>query len=169
MDEEGVVRTMEAAYLEFGPGLRRRISALVRDPATAEDLTQEAFLRLLAEIRADRAPENVGGWLWRVARNLVISRGRRMAVADRHRGELIRDIEFRSPEFVAIQEEAQSEVISALGVLDRTGLAAVVMAAHGRSAPEIAQSIGRSPNATRTLLCRARARVRAAVVAAHPV
>jgi hypothetical protein len=42
------------------------------------------------------------------------------------------------------------------------------MAAHGVPAPEIARSIGRSPNATRTLLCRARARVRAAVLAAHP-
>ena len=168
MDEEGVARIMEAAYLEFEPGLRRRLTALVRDPATAEDLTQEAFLRLLGEVRADRVPANVGGWLWCVARNLVTSRGRRIAVADRHRGELLRDIEYASPEAVAIQEEAHSEVISALGVLDRTGLAAVTMAAHGLSAPEIAKSIGRSPNATRTLLCRARARVRAAVVAAHP-
>jgi RNA polymerase sigma-70 factor (ECF subfamily) len=168
VDEEKVARTMEAAYLEFEPGLRRRLTALVRDPTTAEDLTQEAFLRLLAEVRADRTPENVGGWLWRVARNLVTSRGRRMAVADRHRGELVRDVEFASPEVVAIQGEAQSELIAALGVLDRTGLAAVTMAAHGLSAPEIGQSIGRSPNATRTLLCRARARVRAAVLAAHP-
>jgi RNA polymerase sigma factor (sigma-70 family) len=169
VDEKEVARLMEAAYLEFEPALRRRLTALVRDPATAEDLTQEAFLRLLGEIRADRAPENTGGWLWRVGRNLVTSRGRRIAVADRHRSELVRDIDFASPEIVAIQEEAQSEVISALGVLDRTGLTAVTMAAHGLSAPEIAQSIGRSPNATRTLLCRARARVRAAVVAAHPV
>lgn len=169
VDEKKVTRLMEAAYLEFEPALRRRLTVLVRDPATAEDLTQEAFLRLLAEIRADRAPENTGGWLWRVGRNLVTSRGRRIAVADRHRSELVRDIDFASPEIVAIQEEAQSEVISALGVLDRTGLTAVTMAAHGLSAPEIAQSIGRSPNATRTLLCRARARVRAAVVAAHPV
>ena len=169
MDEERVTRIMEAAYLEFEPGLRRRLTTLVRDTAAAEDLTQEAFLRLLAEVRADRAPENMGGWLWRVGRNLVISRGRRIAVADRHRSALVRDIEFASPEILAIQEEARSEVISALGVLDRSGLTAVTMAAHGHSAPEIAQSIGRSPNATRTLLCRARARVRAAVVAAHPV
>jgi DNA-directed RNA polymerase specialized sigma24 family protein len=67
-----------------------------------------------------------------------------------------------------MQDEAQSEVIAALAVLDSTGLTAVTMAAHGVPAPEIARSIGRSPNATRTLLCRARARVRAAVLAAHP-
>jgi RNA polymerase sigma-70 factor (ECF subfamily) len=169
VDEEGVARIMEAAYLEFEPGLRRRLTALVRDPASAEDLSQEAFVRLIGEVQANGAPASVGGWLWCVGRNLATSRGRRIAVADRHRGELVREIEFASPETVAIREEAHSEVISALGVLDQTGLTAVTMAAHGLSAPEIGKSIGRSPNATRTLLCRARARVRAAVVAAHPV
>ena len=168
MDDDGIARIMESAYAQFEPGLRRRLTALVRDPATAEDLTQEAFLRLLGEVRAGRVPENIGGWLWRVGHNLATSRGRRIAVADRHRSELVRDPEFASPETVAIQDEAQSEVIAALAVLDSTGLTAVTMAAHGVPAPEIARSIGRSPNATRTLLCRARARVRAAVLAAHP-
>ena len=169
MDEEGIARILESAYAEFEPGLRRRLTALTRDPATAEDLTQEAFLRLLAEVRAGHTPENIGGWLWCVGRNLATSRGRRIAVADRHRAQLIHDIELASPETVAIQAEAQSEIVEALAVLDRTGFAAVMMAAHGVSAPEIGRSIGRSPNATRTLLCRARARVRAAVLAAHPV
>jgi len=168
VDDDGIARIMESAYAQFEPGLRRRLTALVRDPATAEDLTQEAFLRLLGEVRAGRVPENIGGWLWRVGHNLATSRGRRIAVADRHRSELVRDPEFASPETVAIQDEAQSEVIAALAVLDSTGLTAVTMAAHGVPAPEIARSIGRSPNATRTLLCRARARVRAAVLAAHP-
>ena len=169
MDEERISRIMESAYEEFAAPLRRRLTSLVRDPATAEDLTQEAFVRLLGEVRADRVPESIGGWLWRVARNLVTSRGRRIAVADRHRGELVRDIEFATPEAAAIQDEAHSEVVAALAVLDRTGLAVVMMAAHGLSGPEIARSIGRSPNATRTLLCRSRARVREAVLAAHPV
>ena len=168
MDEEGIARFMESAYAEFEPGLRRRLTALVRDPATAEDLTQEAFLRLLGQVREGRPPENIGGWLWRVGHNLATSRGRRIAVADRHRGDLLGELEFASPETAAIEDEAQSEVIAALAVLDQTGRTAVTMAAHGVSATEIARFIGRSPNATRTLLCRARARVRAEVMAAHP-
>jgi DNA-directed RNA polymerase specialized sigma24 family protein len=64
VDEDGVARIMAATYLEFEPGLRRRLTALVRDPATAEDLSQEAFVRLIGELRANGAPANVGGWLW---------------------------------------------------------------------------------------------------------
>jgi DNA-directed RNA polymerase specialized sigma24 family protein len=58
VDEEDVALIMEAAYLEFEPGLRRRLTALVRDPATAEDLSQEAFVRLIGEFRPNGAPAN---------------------------------------------------------------------------------------------------------------
>ena len=168
MDEAGITRIMEAAYAEHEPSLRRRLTAFVRDEATAQDLTQESFVRLLAEVRLDRIPENMGGWLWRVGHNLATSRGRRIAVADRHRRELVHDIEFSSPETVAIAEEAHAEVLAALAVLDGTGRAAVTMAAEGLSGPEIARMIGRTPSATRTLLCRARARLREEVLSAHP-
>jgi RNA polymerase sigma-70 factor (ECF subfamily) len=168
MDAQAVGQIMEGAYAEFEPSLRRRLTAITRDPATAEDLTQEAFVRLLAEVQADRVPDNIGGWLWRVARNLATSRGRRISVADRHRRELVRDIEFASPETVAISEEAHAEVLAALTLLDDCGRVAVTLAAQGLSGPEIARSIGRTPSATRTLLCRARARVRETVLAAHP-
>ncbi len=168
MDEGRSTRIVEAAYAEYEPSLRRRLAAFVRDEATAQDLTQETFVRLLAEVRADRVPENMGGWLWRVGHNLATSRGRRIAVADRHQRELVRDIEFSSPETVAIAEEAQAEVLAALAVLDGTGRAAVTLAAQGLTGPEIARSIGRTPSATRTLLCRSRARIREAVLAAHP-
>ena len=124
-----------------GPGAERAAAKPRADGAAARgveiDVADRASVEAgFAEVRADRTPENIGGWLWRVGRNLVTSRGRRMAVADRHRGELVRDIEFASPELVAIQGEAQSEVISALEVLDRTGLTAVTMAAHGMSADD---------------------------------
>jgi DNA-directed RNA polymerase specialized sigma24 family protein len=58
VDEDGVARIMAATYLEFEPGLRRRLTALVRDPATAEDLSQEAFVRLIGEFRPNGAPAN---------------------------------------------------------------------------------------------------------------
>ena len=168
MKEAEVDTIMGAAFAEFEPSLRRRLTALVRDTAAAEDLAQETFLRLLAEVRSDRVPENLGGWLWRVGANLATSRGRRIAVADRHRRELAYDNEVSSPETMAIAEEARAEVLAVLAVLDGTGRAAITMAAQGMTGPEIAQSLGRTPSATRTLLCRARARVREAVLAAHP-
>ena len=148
--------------------LRRRLTALTHDPATAEDIAQEAYLRLVIEIRAVGVPDNMGGWLWRVAHNLVVSRGRRLAVAERHRAELLPESMSTSPETIAIRAEAEREVLDALAELDTTGRTAVTMAAWGVTGPEIAQAIGRTDNATRTLLCRARARVHAAVLHAQP-
>ena len=52
-----------------------------RDEVAAEDLVQETFLRLTAEVRQGRVPDNVRAWLYRVASNLAISRGRRVATA----------------------------------------------------------------------------------------
>ena len=164
----GADAIVERAYTEHHAALRRRLTALTRDPATAEDIVQEAFLRLVIEIRAVGVPDNVGGWLWRVAHNLAVSRGRRMAVADRHRVELLPESLSTSPETLAIRAEAEREVVDALAELDGMGRTAVTMAAWGVSGPEIAQAIGRTESATRTLLCRARAQVRAAVVHAQP-
>ena len=50
-------------------------------PGVAEDLLQEAFLRLTREVRADRTPDNVRAWLYRVGANLAVSRGRRITSA----------------------------------------------------------------------------------------
>src|SRR5215211_4492638 len=52
-----------------------------RDQAAAEDLLQDAFLRLAQEIAAGRSPDNVRAWLYRVAANLIISRARRRKTA----------------------------------------------------------------------------------------
>jgi predicted RNA polymerase sigma factor len=38
-----------------------------RDPGVAEDLVQEAFLRLTREVSSGREPTNVRAWLYRVA------------------------------------------------------------------------------------------------------
>lgn len=59
---------------EYGPGLRRFFSRRA-GPNDAEDLVQEVFLRLQA--RADSGPvENVGGYLFKMARNVLVSRYR---------------------------------------------------------------------------------------------
>jgi RNA polymerase sigma-70 factor (ECF subfamily) len=44
--------------------------------ADAEDLTQEAFLRLYRHLHEGKEIENVRSWLFQVARNLAVSRAR---------------------------------------------------------------------------------------------
>jgi RNA polymerase sigma-70 factor (ECF subfamily) len=131
-----------------------------RDPEAAEDVTQEAFIRLLAEVRAGRAPENVGGWLYRAVSNLVISRARRAAVARRLAPRLAEVAGPDQPDAVALRRESQAELRRALASLSKDERTALLLAASGASGVEIAARLGRSHGATRALMCRARTRLR---------
>ena len=77
-------RIVEAAWTEHGPALNAYLTSLTRDPSAAEDIAQEAFLRLTREVGAGRTPDNIGGWLHRVATNLAMSRARHNQVVDRY-------------------------------------------------------------------------------------
>ena len=153
-------RLVEAAFIEHQAGLVRRLTAICRDAEAAQDLAQEAFLRLAGEVDAGRIPSDPAAWLHGVGRNLAMSRGRHLQVVDRRNGELPRPGVAAGPEEAAIEHEAASAAVRALIGLDASARSALVLAAHGCPGNEIAASIGRTPGATRTLLCRARGRVR---------
>ena len=163
-----VDRIVERAYLDHSGSLRRYLTSLTRDVAAAEDLTQDAFERLMREVRAGRQPDDIGGWLHRVGHNLAMSRGRRISVADRRRSELVVSDWAPSPESVTVAGEDQEAVVAVLGGLGVVDRQALILASHGYRGAEIARSIGRSEVATRTLMCRARAKVRAMVLAGQP-
>lgn len=163
-----VERIVGRAYQAHSSPLRRYLTGLTRDPAAAEDLTHDAFERLTAEVRAGRVPDEIGGWLHRVGHNLAMSRGRRLSVADRHRCELVVSDWAPSPESLTVAGEEHRAVGAALEGLAQIDRQALVLAAHGYRSTEIAASIGRSDVATRTLLCRARAKVRARLLAGQP-
>lgn len=151
---------IEAAWVDHRSSLVRRLTILTRDPDVAEDLTQEAFLRLAREIDAGRAPDDVAAWLHRVAGNLVNSRGRHLTVVDRRAGDLPRPDSPASPESISIEAETNEAIHLALEFLGEDGRQAVLLAAQGYRGPEIAEAIGRTQGATRTLLCRARRTLR---------
>lgn len=137
-----------------------------RDPEVAADVTQEAFIRLLAEAQAGRFPDNVGGWLYRASVNIVISRQRRAAVARRLAPRLIRLDGPAEPDAVAIAHEQHRDLERALSGLTESERVALLLAASGARGEEIAQTLGRSHGATRTLLCRARRHLRTAMTKA---
>jgi hypothetical protein len=83
---------MVAAYETHSSAIYGMALGSTRDPELAADVTQEAFLHLLTEAQRGRAPDNVGGWLYRAASNLIVSRARRAAVARRFAPRLLRTI-----------------------------------------------------------------------------
>lgn len=162
-EHEGIV---EAAYAAHRAALVRRLTAMTRHADVAEDLAQEAFVRLAAEVAAGRIPDDPAAWLHRVAANLVASRGRHQTVVDRRAGELPRPDADEGPEREAVQRELDEAVRVALSTLSFDDREALLLAAHGYRGPEIANRLRRTNGATRTLLCRARAKVRAQLLVA---
>lgn len=132
-----------------------------RDPELAEDVTQEAFVKLLTEARVGRYPDSAGAWLHRAVTNFVISRARRAAVARRLAPRLATVSAPDEPDLVALRNEGHVELRRALATLSKTERAALLLAASGASGIEIAAHLGMSHGATRALICRARARLRA--------
>lgn len=150
------------AYEAFGPGLTRYVTARTRDAALAEDITQEAFMKLAIECRAGRAPRNARAWLYRVALNQIISGSRRTEVARRRTVPVtLEDVTTPSPEARFLDSErhrAMADLLQTVGPAARTCL---VLAAQGHSGHDIARAIGRTDAATRALMCRARSDLRA--------
>jgi RNA polymerase sigma-70 factor (ECF subfamily) len=145
--------------------LHRAAYRVCRDPETAEDLVQEALLRLMLEIDTKGAPENMRAWLHRVINNLAISLGRHTTVGRKYAGALVRHDEPATPEAIVLQFEARAALASALQTLPDGARTALVLAASGYAGAEIAAVIGRSDCATRTMMSRARLKLRDQLVA----
>lgn len=157
VDEDALV---EAAYEAHSTAVARYITHMTRDPDLAEELVQEAFLRLTIAVRQGSAPDDPRAWLYRVAGNLARSwfRHRRVARGCDAGGSLT-TASLEPPE-VPVRRERVAALESALGGLPERHRRAVVLAAHGMPGPEIGERLGMSSLATRSLLLRARRRLR---------
>ena len=157
---------LDDLYRDHAVGLTRWITGITRDPAASEDIVGEAFLRLARELAAGRRPDNPAAWVSQVARNLAISRARRSTTAARYAARLVDRGVGEDPAVAALASERAAAVHTVLASLRPAERTAIVLAAEGVRGQEIADRIGRSPLATRALLCRARRRIRPLLVEA---
>ena len=152
---------VRAAYDTHAAKIYGLAMSASRDPEVAADITQEAFVRLLAEFRRGRYPSDPGAWLYRVASNLLVSRGRRLIVARRFAHRVVMpEATAETPESVAVgqaEQRALGAALDRLNVLQRTAL---IMAAQGLTSDEIGGHLRKSDGAIRTVLFRARRRLR---------
>ena len=73
-----VLREMVASHREFVAFVARRVG----DPAVAEDLVQDAFVKGLERGGELRADESARAWFYRVLRNAIVDRHRRATTAN---------------------------------------------------------------------------------------
>lgn len=160
-DRAEVVDIVSAAYDAFERALYGFALGITHSGTAAEDLVQESFLRLVREVQAGRPPDNVRAWLYRVCANLATSRGRRATVATRYLPFLASREVGETPEARHLRHELGAELTAALAALSHDERTALLLSAGGFHGPEIADMIGRTHGATRTMLTRARMKVQA--------
>jgi RNA polymerase sigma-70 factor, ECF subfamily len=160
---------IDCVYREHSAAIYGMALRSTRDPEAAADVTQEVFIRLFTEARAGRRPDNARAWLYRASANLVVSRARRATVAHRYAPLLLRRDTPAEPETISIEREENAAIARAIATLPALERIALVMAAQGASGSEIADHLGRSHGATRTMMSRARRRVRAVMTATSVV
>ena len=154
-------RRISQAIVREESRLRKFIQRHVPDVSDAEDILQEVFFELVEAVRLLKPIEQVGAWLFRVARNRIIDRSRKRAPAP-SRDVSVDDQAF-APHDLLPSREAGPEAMYARGVLLDELEAALdelpeeqreVFIAHeleGRSFKELAAETGVSVN---TLLSR---------------
>lgn len=158
---EEIVDVVAMAYDAHERALYAFALGMTRSGTAAEDLVQESYLRLVREVQADRTPDNIRAWLYRVCSNLATSRGRRATVATRYLPFLASRDLGETPEARHLRLEVGSELSDALAALSPDERQGLLLSAGGFHGTEIAEIIGRSHGATRTMLTRARMKVQA--------
>jgi RNA polymerase sigma-70 factor (ECF subfamily) len=150
------------AYDTYRDRLYATVLRSTRDEEVAADIVQEAFLELVRAGQRGTLPDNEIAWLHRVAANRVIDWSRRRA---RWAGHVPpqEDLE-EAPETAVIRRESHRELHAALDAMPADTRRALLLEGEGYQPAEIATLIGRTGQATRTLLCRGRRRLRDTLV-----
>jgi RNA polymerase sigma factor (sigma-70 family) len=152
------------AFEEHSGKLTSFAYGMTRDRDVADDLVQESYLRLVKEISAGRTPDNLAAWLFRVCSNLAMSRGRRTSVAQRFLKAARGGADEPPADVELLRRETNTALLAALATVPSDARAALLMAAQGFSGREIAEAIGRTEMATRTMMFRAREKLRVYLV-----
>ncbi len=133
--------------------------------ALAEDLTADTFLAAVGQIRRDAVEEVTVAWLIGIARHKLLDEWRRTARRPRPQrfdddgSASDRTIDEVDQWDVILDRHVVSDVMAELGPHHRSAL--TLRYFDGLAVPEVAAHLGRTVEATETLLVRARRRFRA--------
>lgn len=149
----------EALFLEHWTSVYRILRRLVGDPAEAEDLALEAFLRLYRHYQKQPEIQNTGGWLYQVATRLGLNSIRDWKRREQHeltagRYALEETAQYL-PADIQAQKEERRQVRLVLARMNERQSQLLILRNSGFSYKEIASALNLAPASIGPLLVRA--------------
>jgi RNA polymerase sigma factor (sigma-70 family) len=144
---------VEAMYHEHAHGLVHMVRLFVDDRNAAEDLVQEAFIRLARSVHKIEDHRKAAAYLRSIVLNLARDHNRRGLVSLRHRLPL--DDRQASTEDVVVLAEDHQQVIDALRTLPRRQRDCLILRYYDElGIDDIAETLDISRNSVKTHLTR---------------
>ena len=149
-------------YKDLRMDVYRYVLTLGPTPETAQDITQDSFVRLYEALHQGSVIENTRGWLLRVAHNLAINTmGSKAYGATEIPESTISTKE--TPEDYLIDEERRTRLRCEIDLLSAQQRACLELRAQGLRYREIGEIMGISTSAVGEFLRRAVKRLREAL------
>lgn len=166
--QRGDKKAFELLVVKYQRKLMRLVSRLVRDPAEAEDVVQEAFIKAYRALAQFRGESAFYTWLYRIgintAKNYLVTQGRRAPTsteADAEEAETfdeaasLRDI--NTPESMLATKQIAATVNSAMEALPAELRTAITLREiEGLSYEEISEAMDCPIGTVRSRIFRAR-------------
>lgn len=141
----------------------RYVLRIVKNPAEAEDLTQDTFLRAYRGHESLRDPQAVRGWLYRIATHACLDRLRQrkpqVSIDSEEGADRVNAVVTKSPSVLEITERKETSacVQRCLDFLPDSYRAVILLhEAHSLTAAEIAELLGVTVTTVKIRLHRAR-------------
>jgi len=140
-----------AIYRDHSPSLVRLARLFTDDRAGAEDIVQEAFIRLFHAVERIQDQDKSVAYLRSIVLNLARDQNRRGLMSLRHQDAMIDRRTPEVPDEHLARTESQAEVMDALNRLSDRQRACLVLRFYLElSEREIADTLGISPNSVKT-------------------
>jgi len=164
---QGDVQAFDAVFAAYRRRIYGYLVRMTRRKDAAEDLMQEAFLRLAQHARRLDADTRLGAWLFTVAHRVFISWTRAQQVRAQLAGDLPKTetaTTDRSPLEALADSQSQLALERAFGTLASSYReVALLVGVEGLTPTEVAEILGEKPETIRQRLARARTQLAAAL------
>jgi RNA polymerase sigma-70 factor (ECF subfamily) len=152
-NSDGAPFDLEAVFRDHYERVARVIARVVRDPARAEELAVEVFLKLSRNRQAQG--ERAEGWLYRSAVRMGLDELRRRTRRARYESVFRVGRATPTPEEIYGSNEEQERVRLVLAAIGRRPAELLLLRSQDLSYDEVASVLGMNPASVGTLLSRA--------------